>query len=470
MSDVVDINELSDEEMKSKLDMMLSVLASNAEIIPPEARKREIPYLAIALAMGTHVFENHNGKENVFGVLLGKQYRAVSEPDMAVARNIASQISFGMPNTRFISPDDVLEAYHKAAILYERMTDYRADKYGIFMLKDEGGCGYWRMLLPARHMDTSDCFVDISSSVTKFEYLLEYETICVQRLHDWDSFYILEKLKRAGKRIVYDIDDDLFSIEESNPVSRIMGRDEQMAARACMGISDVITTSTEYLKEKLKQITKKDVRLIPNALDTSSGWQSLDGIGSPDGVERIFWQGSASHAGDWGECADAVIEVMKERPKVRLVILGYLPEFISQSHESSIFRGRVEYAGFKAPETYFEMVKHVRAEVGLAPVKDCEFNRSKSPIKWLEYSLIGIPVVASDTLPYSDVIVEGKTGFLCMGKDEWKKAILACLDSRGVRRKLVNESRKKAASEFDIKKASLLWKNVLMPSSIRFQA
>lgn len=455
--------DMTTAEMEAQINSMLGVLVSNAEVIPPEARKREIPYLAMAYVMGAHVFDNHQGKDNVFGMLVGKQYRAISAYDMELVKAIAKQITFGMPQTRFLSPDDVLEAYHRAALLYERMTDSRSGKHGIFMLKDEGGCGYWRMMLPARYMDTSDCFVDISSAVTKFEYLLEYDTICVQRLHDWDSFYILEKLKRAGKYIVYDIDDDIFTIEESNPVSKFMGRDEQKAAMACMGISDVITTSTEYLQVKLERITKKEVVLIPNALDTEHGWQGLDGIGSPDGVQRIFWQGSASHEGDWAECAEAVKQVMIERPNVRLTILGYLPEFIRTSHESSLFRGRVEYTGFKAPETYFEMVKHVRAEVGLAPVKSCEFNNSKTPIKWLENSLIGIPTVASDALPYSEVIDNGKNGMLCSGTDEWRKAILYLLDEPAARRNLVSEARRKACEEFDIRKTAMLWKAILKP-------
>lgn len=441
---------------------MLDVLISNAEIIPPEARKREIPYIAMAVAMGAHVFENHQGKENVFGVLAGKRYVAVSEQDMAIVRAISKNISISTPEVRFVSPEDVLESYHLAVKLYERMTDDRSGKHGIFMLKDEGGCGYWRMTLPARHMDTEDCFIDISSAITKFEYLLEYDTIYVQRLHDWESYYILEKLKRAGKRIVYDIDDDIFSIENSNPAAKFFSRDEQIAARACMSLADVITTSTEFLRYKLHQITGISPVLIRNSLDTRDGWQPLEGIGSPDGVQRIFWQGGASHEEDWNECMEAVGEVMLERPNVRLTILGYLPKFISHSHESSVWRGRVEYTGFKSPETYFEMVKHVRAEVGLAPVKECDFNRSKSAIKWLEYSLIGIPTVASDTSPYSDVIEDGHTGMLCSTKDEWKNAIKTLLDSKSIRTKLVSESRKKACAEYDVRESARQWKAVLV--------
>jgi len=39
--------------------------------------------------------------------------------------------------------------------------------------------------------------------------------------------------------------------------------------------------------------------------------------------------------------------------------------------------GRVEHSGFSEPETYYQMVKHVRAEVGIAPLIDNRFNQGK---------------------------------------------------------------------------------------------
>jgi glycosyltransferase involved in cell wall biosynthesis len=109
------------------------------------------------------------------------------------------------------------------------------------------------------------------------------------------------------------------------------------------------------------------------------------------------------------------------------------------------------------------MLKHVRAEVGLAPVKSCDFNASKSSIKWLEYSLIGIPTVASYAMPYSAVIENDANGFLCADTEDWVDAIRCCLDNKVMRRKFVSESRKKAVAEFNIKETAKLWKSVLKP-------
>ncbi len=44
-----------------------------------------------------------------------------------------------------------------------------------------------------------------------------------------------------------------------------------------------------------------------------------------------------------------------------------------------------------------------RWHIGLAPLADTEFNRYKSDLKWLEYTALGLPVVASDLEPYRSI-------------------------------------------------------------------
>ena len=79
-----------------------------------------------------------------------------------------------------------------------------------------------------------DAYFDVTAAGVNCSDLREYETVFVQRIHDWDSYYMLERLKSSGKRIVYDMDDDVFHLDKENPAVRILGRDELMAAAACM--------------------------------------------------------------------------------------------------------------------------------------------------------------------------------------------------------------------------------------------
>jgi glycosyltransferase involved in cell wall biosynthesis len=300
----------------------------------------------------------------------------------------------------------------------------------------------------------------------KFDYLLEYDTIYVQRLHDWESFYVLEKLKKAGRRIVYDMDDDIFSLTPDNPAFHVISRDNQQAAVACMKLADVVTTTTAVLQHRLAQVLDGEwPEIIPNALDVDDGWLDTDKTGSPDGLKRIFWQGSATHAEDWEVCIGAVDRIMQEYQNVHLVLLGYLPPVVIERLQSQQhWKGKVEHLGFNDVETYFQIIRHVRADVGIAPLSPKPFNEGKSPIRWLEMTCIGMPVVASNMEPYSSVIRHGGSGWLVNPNvDEWYSRLKTCLDNPSESKGVIEEARKDARECYDIKEIVKCWQEVLLP-------
>lgn len=431
-------------------------------VLPIETRKRHLPTLITRLVLGVRTTSPWRGRADV--VLVDDIYgpTKVSASDFKIAQEVADKIIMEFGVQRIIPHHQVLVIRDRAQDILEAMTDERAGKKGIIMLKDQGGCGHWRMVLPATHMDRSGIYIDITGGSVDFDHLLEYDTICVQRVHNWDSQSVLERLKKAGKRIIYDIDDDLFSIPESNPASKAMGRGEQMAALACMKLADVVVVTTTALQERLGQLLGRDPVVIPNAIDLDDGWLPTEKTGSPDGMQRIFWQGSNTHDEDWGECFAAVSQVMKERNNVRLVLLGFLPTMVRKSMDVPWFKNRVEHLGPMAPEAYFRLIKHIRGEVGLAPICQNPFNEAKSPIKWIENSMIGMPTVASDVRAYSEVIEHESNGFLCSTIEEWKNAIDTCLDNEKTRKRLTGNSRQKIRQEFDIKSVSKTWKQLLV--------
>jgi Glycosyl transferases group 1 len=58
-------------------------------------------------------------------------------------------------------------------------------------------------------------------------------------------------------------------------------------------------------------------------------------------------------------------------------------------------------------------------DLAVAPLVDSRFNRLKSDLKLMEYTALGLPVLASTTGPY-----QGQHGaVLCDGVDEWYTSI-----------------------------------------------
>jgi glycosyltransferase involved in cell wall biosynthesis len=95
-------------------------------------------------------------------------------------------------------------------------------------------------------------------------------------------------------------------------------------------------------------------------------------------------------------------------------------------------------------------------DIGVIPLSDHAFNESKSHIKALEYSALGIPVVASDSAPYRDFVVDGVTGYLCRTPDEWRARLRELVNDADARAEL-GAAAKKLAAAHTIQDGWRLW-------------
>jgi glycosyltransferase involved in cell wall biosynthesis len=427
-------------------------------LIPESILADELPDVVVDIIIGSHIRKNFKGGDGV-GIMSpveGVEQYHLAAADYDLASEVADEILSNLQMPATVSPNEVL-TLRKLAV--QKLKGRESSERSVAMLKDKASSGWWRMVLPARHMQRDGWTFDCTAAQVKFEHLLEYDTIFVQRIHDWESFYALERLHAAGKRIVYDIDDDLFNITPDNPAYHSITRDDQLAAAECMQMADVVTCTTAELQKRMTSIIEGvNPVVIPNAWDVE-GWTPTAACGSPDGFRRILWSGGASHEEDWNVCHEAVMEVMNDPnySDVRLVIMGYLPPVVTQMP----WHDRIEYVGFRHPETYYQMIHHVRAEVALCPLRCTAFNAAKSAIKYLEYSSIGIPTVASNWLPYSAAICEPQQGMLVENMTEsWVCAIKAYLDDEQLRRNTIAAARRNC-SQFDIRETAKTWANIL---------
>jgi glycosyltransferase involved in cell wall biosynthesis len=109
--------------------------------------------------------------------------------------------------------------------------------------------------------------------------------------------------------------------------------------------------------------------------------------------------------------------------------------------------GEVKNKVFPLPATfswdgYPELLMAMGWDIGIAPLIDDEFNRCKSHIKWMEYSMKRIPTVASRVYPYSepidgvDTIKDGETGFLCENQKEWIDKLSYLIENKKARKEM----------------------------------
>jgi glycosyltransferase involved in cell wall biosynthesis len=223
--------------------------------------------------------------------------------------------------------------------------------------------------------------------------------------------------------------------------------------RANFKQSDLITTTTEELAEEFRKINP-NVVVLPN-LTTASWFPPI-----PEMVKkevRIVWQGSASHYEDLFFLHPIICKILKKHDNVKFVFFG---DMRFKKLFDACDQSKIEYHNWMCLDAYPYKLALLNGDIGVCPLVDNVFNRSKSAIKWMEYSMVGMTTVAANIPPYSKVIENGKTGILC-GEDEkeWEDALDRLIKSKTDRWTLASQAKDEVLTNHNLDKKAHLWLN-----------
>jgi len=268
----------------------------------------------------------------------------------------------------------------------------------------------------------------------------------------YDKYQQIIALAHAeNKPVVFDLDDLLLELPEDHP-DRISGFYTQSLLPMLQAIveADLITVATESLKNELLPYNPH-ITVIPNYLNDSLWRFRTQGqTESQVGTIKIGYMGGKSHAPDLEAIVPALNEILKKYPgRVKLTFWGIDPpdELIPWSETAWNPPDSYEYSAFSA---YF---KSQSVDAAIAPLNHNKFNSCKSPIKYFEYTANAFPCVYSNLNPYSDVIVDGKNGFLAETIEEWVSKLSRLIDNPDLRAHIVQNA------QADIEENWLLSKN-----------
>lgn len=247
----------------------------------------------------------------------------------------------------------------------------------------------------------------------------------------------------TGAKMILDIDDEPFDINPGHPLFKeITEKSERV--RRMIEIADWLVVSTEQLKKSLKGFGKR-ITVIPNAIDPEI-WKVKNVVGKELDKIRIGWIGSGSHMADTPVVNKAFDIILKKYPNVEIHLCGFV------SNDSKRGDREFHHIGTMNYEAYPQFLANLNLDIGVAPLIDTKFNRSKSNIKWLEHAMLEIPMVLSDIPPYSECVEEGKTGFLAKSTTAWVKKLSKLIESEELRREIGKNAKKEVLNKYLIDK------------------
>lgn len=273
-------------------------------------------------------------------------------------------------------------------------------------------------------------------------------------LHSYDSLNLFTKLKNIhGKPFITEVDDYLLSIPPKNAAHDFYkpGSELTIVAMEQIKRSDGMICSTPYLKD-LYSPFNNNIKVVENVIDFTL-WRKRK---TPvrQGV-TIGWVGGGTHQEDLEMIRDPMMRVIEKNKGVKFRILHGVPNSFKK------LPGVTWSSGFKPTNYYPQWVIKNGFDIGVAPLVDNNFNRGKSNLRWLEYSAMGIPTVASPLPHFTQSIKHGATGFIANTPEQWEHYLTLLAQSRELRKDIGRNALSEVKNSWSLKSLGCKYKTVI---------
>lgn len=249
---------------------------------------------------------------------------------------------------------------------------------------------------------------------------------------------VITTARGGGTPIIFDTDDLVFEpelVSAQRGVAKLTAPEQaqhlQGARRYLQTLQacDAVTTATPFLAE-FAQRRGKPAFVHRNALGQemlATANQLYETRRQRAPSERVvigYGSGTPTHDADFGEAVSALGTILERFPSSELWLVGPLVT----SRELEAFAERVRRFPLTDWPGWFE--RACQFDIALAPLEtENVFCRAKSEIKFVESGALGIPLVASRSEPFENVITNRDDGLLAADENEWTERLSWLMES-----------------------------------------
>lgn len=268
---------------------------------------------------------------------------------------------------------------------------------------------------------------------------------CIRYYHD-AVHDLLKKVHNEGKSFIWYIDDNYDALKFENGTV-IHQENKNQYYEYMFENSDYVVVNNEQIFRLGLNFTT-NISCLPTYQDiTHSEYESK----KPEGVIRFGFMGTLNRDDDFEHVSVALEKILeKYGSKVEIEFIGYYPPNLSAKENIHHFDFIHDYDQFR---NFFESREW---DFALAPLKDTQFNRSKTNNKYREYSSYAIPAVFSNIKTYSGCVRDHENGILVEDTVEaWFGAIDEYISSKDLREKMGKNAYEDVVTNFNIKNYAL---------------
>ncbi|MFA5187243.1 MAG: glycosyltransferase [Patescibacteria group bacterium] len=356
-----------------------------------------------------------------------------------------------------------------------------------FYMVDTHACGYYRGEIVAREVNGQypNHRMDCKTCILFSDYPGTHLMVFQRQNKNLES---VQFARARGIATIYELDDDIWGCP---PVFEAYGKRclKPEESEAIMRECDAITVTTpelgEVVREHLESMGVREcgsmgvaadtplrqhtptVYVVPNAIDLEM-WDAAYGEkqvgnrdpGSPPPATgetmTIGWMASQSHLMDVPLVGEVLRDLLAEFPQLRLHFVGWIGMESFMGNMMAPFKDRIVCGDWVPVSQLAETMKGF--DIGLLPLVDHPWNRSKSELKYLQYSALGIPTVASPLPCYARAIESG-AGLVAEhnAPAAWYNHLKALILDEGLRRGMGARARRNVYLKHNIKDQVRVW-------------
>lgn len=237
---------------------------------------------------------------------------------------------------------------------------------------------------------------------------------------------LLDAVLSQGLRYIYEIDDDLISI---NSTKYIRYKEE---IKFLLKNALVTTVSSKVLKNRLLSFSN-NIEVIPNYINEQTWGRIKVNEVSPRSTVNILYMGTKTHESD----LELVLPALREcyvSHNIKLILIGISDE----TYEDNFIECRAIPKEWQIYPFFVRWLKSQRMhfDFGIAPLAGGPLNESKSMLKFLDYSALGIAGIFSKVGPYKK-ISNYQNGIVIENNNEnWHNALTELIQDKELRRKI----------------------------------
>lgn len=343
-----------------------------------------------------------------------------------------------------------------------------------FVTSGMRGCYNVRCLLPLMENGWDGditSFVDNTerSAESKGQGATAADVVVFHRPENPKYLELARALKQAGKKIVFD-NDDTYKDSETVTLNEYITKERVEKGLKAINASidtfikeaDMVTTSTEFLANEYREL-HDNVVVLPNCVDPFYFDEPLRNDG--DKV-RIGITGSVGLTADL-EVLAPIFRHYAEDDRVQLVFFslhkkGERTKIINEIYTNeykTLGELNVEFHGLVPAHEYYDKLNELRLDIQIIPRHDAYFTRCKSNIKFLESSILEIPVVAQGFADGNSAY-QGKDEpylLIAQNQEEWIEQIDKLIEDKELRQSMGKKAREYVEEEYSIENKAHLW-------------